>query len=75
MRISSKILSFDISTRRKRRIAMSFIIEFLEMIYRAEYDYMERLPINLHGSKSYSIADNSIIIFDAINILWSVYNE
>ena len=75
MRISSKILSFDISTRRKRRIAMSFIIDLLEMIYRAEYDYMERIPVNLHGGKSYAIADGAIVIFDAITILLSVYNE
>jgi hypothetical protein len=54
---------------------MSFIIKLLEMIYYAEYDYMERLPVNLHGSKSYAIADGSIIIIDAIDILWSVYNE
>jgi hypothetical protein len=75
MKISSAILSFDISTRRKRRIAISFIIELLEMIYHAEHDYKEQLPIKLHGSKSYTIAEDAIVIFDAINILWSVYNE
>ena len=75
MKISSQVLSFDVSTRRKRRLAMSFILELLELIYHAELEYMNNLPINLHGSKSYAIADDAIVILDAINILWSVYNE
>jgi hypothetical protein len=75
MIINSKILPFDLSTRRKRRVAMSFAIELLEMIYRAEDNYKENLPLHLHGSKSYAVADGAIVIIDAVNILWSVYNE
>ena len=75
MRISSRIFSIDLSSRRKRRLAMSFVIDLLEKIYHAEHEYLESVPRNLCGSKSYAIADDSIIIFDAINILWSVYNE
>jgi len=75
MRISSQVLNFDLSTRRKRRLAMSFIIKLLEMIYYAERNYMKKLPANMHGLKSYAVADDAIIIIDAIDILWSVYND
>jgi len=64
----------DISTRSKRRQAVSLIISELSLIRNAEEAYMERIPINLQGSDAYAAADESIeLLDDAILTLMDAY--
>jgi len=73
-RFKSIIDSLDVSTRRKRRKSVVLVVEMLEKIRFAEEGYMERMPLNLHGSQSYADADYSVdCIIDAIVALWDAY--
>ena len=66
--------SIDVSTRRKRRKAMTLVIELLEKIRHAEEQYMERMPINLQSGGAYTAADESVdAIIEAIIGLLNAY--
>jgi 2',3'-cyclic-nucleotide 2'-phosphodiesterase (5'-nucleotidase family) len=70
----SPFSAIDISTRPKRRRAVSHIITLLSRIRQAESDYLERIPQNLTGSDAYVAADESIdIVTDAIAYLMDAY--
>jgi len=59
--VSTKLLveSIDVSTRRKRRVAISLAIDILEKVRSAEDAYLSNQPINFHESDSYAIAENA----------------
>jgi len=64
----------DISTRPKRRRAVSFIITELSEIRKEEEAYMERIPINLQEGDAYAAADYSVeLLTDAISTLMDAY--
>jgi len=66
--------SVDISTRPKRRRAVSFIITELSKICKEEETYMERIPINLQEGDAYAAADYSVEqLTDAITTLMDAY--
>jgi len=66
--------SIDVSTRRKRRKAVVFVIELLEKIRHAEERYMERIPLNLQSGNAYFEADYCVdAIIDAIIGLLNAY--
>lgn len=72
--IKPAVASVDVSTRGKRRKAVSLVIDILEKIRVAEEAYMERIPLNLRESEAYDAADYSIdIIIDAIVSLSDAY--
>ncbi len=64
----------DISTRPKRRRAVTLIITLLSRIHQAEWDYMERIPQNLTASEAYAAAELSTdLVIEAINYLADAY--
>ena len=64
----------DISTRPKRRRAVSLIIDELSQIRNEENAYMERIPINLQESDAYADADYSVEqLNEAIDTLMDAY--
>jgi len=64
----------DISTRQKRRRAISNIIKMISRIHNAEFEYMERIPENLQGGDAYSAAEESLdMLNDAIDALSDAY--
>jgi hypothetical protein len=64
----------DISSRPKRRRAVSFIISELERIRSAEETYMKRIPENMHGGDAYAAADDSVdSLADAVSSLLDAY--
>ena len=64
----------DISTRPKRRRAVSMIVNALGQIHLEEDAYQNRIPFNLQGSKAYAAADDSIsYLIDAICSLSDAY--
>ena len=66
--------SVDISSRPKRRRAVSLIITLLSRIRQAESDYMERIPQNMVDSDAHAAADDSIdLLTDAIVYLMDAY--
>jgi len=66
--------NLDISTRSKRRQAISLIVDAASRIHRAEYEYLERIPQNLHGGNAYAAADESVdMLAEAITILSDAY--
>jgi hypothetical protein len=66
--------ALDISTRPKRRRAVSLIITLLSRIRQAESDYLERIPPNLTGGDAHAAADDSIdLVTDAIVNLMDAY--
>lgn len=52
--------SVDVSTRRKRRGAVSLAIDLLEKIRFAEQKYLDRIPLNFHGSTAYVAAEDTV---------------
>lgn len=75
MKASSFIDSIDISTRSKRKAALSIVLKILEKIRFAEEAYLERIPLNLQGSAAYAVTDEAIdILLDSIITLMSVYD-
>ena len=54
------LASVDVSTRRKRRAAVSLAIDLLERIRIAEQKYLDRIPLNLHGSVAYAAAEDTV---------------
>ena len=64
----------DISTRPKRRRAISFIITELSHIRNAEESYLERIPMNLKDGDAYAASDYSVdLLTDAIISLMDAY--
>jgi len=48
--------STDLSTRRKRKAATSLAFDLLRKIRCAEKEYLDRIPLHLHGSDAYTVA-------------------
>jgi hypothetical protein len=64
----------DISTRPKRRRAVSLIITQLSHIRQAESDYMERIPMNMVDGDAHAAAEDSVdLVTDAILNLMDAY--
>ena len=60
--------TLDISTRPKRRRAVSLIIKELGLIHLEEFAYLERIPENMQGGDAYAAADYSLdMLVEAIN--------
>ena len=72
--VKSWVDSLDVSTRGKRRKAVSIVISMLEKIHGAEFDYMERVPMNLQAGDAYAAADYCVdILADSIVLLLDAY--
>jgi hypothetical protein len=66
--------ALDISTRPKRRRAVSFIIKELGRIHHEEDSYMERMPLNLRDGDAYAAADYSLdMLIEAMSFLEDAY--
>lgn len=66
--------AMDISTRPKRRRAVSLIISELSRIRNAESEYMERIPVNMKNGDAYAATDDSVdLLTDAIIYLMDAY--
>jgi len=66
--------TIDISTRPKRRRAVSLIVNALSQIHYEEDAYQSRIPLNLQGGGAYNAADDSIsYLVDAICTLSEAY--
>jgi hypothetical protein len=71
---ASVFSTVDISTRPKRRRAVSLIITELSRIRSAEEAYMERIPFNMCDGDAHAAADNSIdLLTDAVLSLMEAY--
>jgi hypothetical protein len=72
-----EIEALDISTRPKRRRAVTIIIRALGQIYMEEFNYMNRIPTNLHGADAYSAADDTLDYLDeamcTLNYAYDIY--
>jgi len=65
----------DVSTRRKRRAALSQAITLLEKIHSAEEAYLDHVPFNFRDSDAYEATEEIVdILGDAISTLLSVYD-
>jgi len=75
MRANNLIFNtIDISTRPKRRRAVSLIIDVLMRIRNAEIAYMERIPENFQLCDAYAAADESIdTLTYALDLLSDAY--
>jgi hypothetical protein len=75
MQISMNIPgAIDISTRPKRRKALSLLISELSRIRGEEEAYMLRIPINLQSGAAYAAADECVdILTGAIIALGDAY--
>jgi len=72
--MKSVIASIDVSTRGKRRKAMSGIIDLLKVIREAEENHMAKMPVNLQSGDAYALADESIdAIIEAVSYLEDAY--
>jgi hypothetical protein len=66
--------SFDLSTRRKRRGTMAFIISLLTRIKASEERFISKVPENFKENDTVFSADLSIdCILEAIDILMEAY--
>ena len=73
--LKSAFQAVDLSSRSKRRKAVTLVVDLLERIRMAEVAYMERIPENLHGSDAYDNADCAIGLLDeAIDSVNAVYD-
>jgi hypothetical protein len=62
--------TLDISTRPKRRKAVSSIVFNLSRIRDEELAYMERIPLNFQEGEAYAAADSAVeLLSDAIGLL------
>lgn len=67
--------SIDVTSRRKRKAAVSIALHILEEVRIAEEAYLERVPLNLQGGDAYAITEEVIdILTDSIITLMSVYD-
>ena len=74
MKACSFVESCDVSTRGKRRAALSHAIGLLEKIRKAEEVHIDRVPQNLQGSDAFAAAEDSLaIVSDAICFLEDAY--
>lgn len=68
------IYSVDVSTRGKRKKAMSLVIRLLEKICYGEERFQFNIPLNLQSGPAYEAAEISIdIMIDAISVLRDAY--
>jgi len=75
MKNTSRPGFFDVSTRRKRRQALAFILFNLDEIRIAEQTYFKRIPVNFQSGDVYEATENAIdSLVEAIDILSSVYD-
>ena len=66
--------SLDLSSRHKRRETTKLAVKLVGMIHLAEYNYMERIPVNLKESDAYYAAEETIdYLLDAINALENAF--
>jgi hypothetical protein len=71
----SVIDSIDISTRPKRRKAVSMIIPFVSNIYQQEFEYLGRIPQNMRSGGAYAAADYSLdMLGEAMSFLIAAYD-
>jgi hypothetical protein len=64
----------DLSTRAKRRRALTLLLKELDLIRDAEEQYMLRIPENLRESDAYGAADYSVdLLTEAIITLGDAY--
>jgi hypothetical protein len=54
------LASIDLSTRHKRKVAISLVIDLITKIRFAEQDYLARMPPHLYGSAAYIAAEDTI---------------
>jgi hypothetical protein len=67
--------NIDISTRPKRRKAVSLIIRWISSIYMQEFEYLGRIPGNFHSGNAYAAADYSLDMLDeAMTFLIAAYD-
>jgi hypothetical protein len=68
------IYSIDLSTRAKRRKAVSLVLVLLGRIHSAEWDNLGRFPHNLRYGRGFAKADYSLdIVADVIAELGDAY--
>ena len=66
--------SFDVSTRGRRRKAVSLIVDLLDKIQTAEQDYIHRIPYNLQTGDAYELSEFSVgMLTEAMNSLIDAY--
>ncbi len=69
------INSIDLSTRKKRREAAELAVDFIELIYRREATYQQRIPLNLQGGDAYAAAEETMdTLHAAMDDLLSAYD-
>jgi hypothetical protein len=69
------LMSVDLSSRGKRRKAITLVIGLLMEIRAGEQTLMLQMPLNLQGSVVFETAEYAIDIIDeAIDIISSVYD-
>jgi hypothetical protein len=74
MNTTDVLNSFDLSTRHKRRTAVSFVLKLLDKICVAEELNISRIPENFHRFDTYAASANSIdTIRDAVAYLNDAY--
>jgi len=63
-----------LGTRQKRRKAVNRILEQLEKIIDAETQYLENIPLNLHNSRNYETAEQTVsALEEVIDLLSEAY--
>ena len=74
MKKSAFLASVNLSTRRKRRAATDLAFYLLQRICYAEKEYLDRMPLHLHGSDVYNAADYTVnILTDALYTLCDAF--
>lgn len=56
--------AIDLSTRRKRREATSFVVDIIFRIFREEENYMNRIPENLQSGDAFVAAEDTLASLD-----------
>ena len=73
--LKSSLAALDLSSRKKRRNAISLTAALLVRVRDEEEAYMNRIPDNLQGSDAYSDSECFISLLDeAIDLVASVYD-
>ena len=73
-RIKAIFDSIDVSTRGKRRKAVSLIVDLLDNIQKAEQMYLDRFPHNLQAGDAYELSEFSVeLVTEAIGSLIDAY--
>ena len=74
--IKESLALADLSSRGKRRKAITLVIGLLERIRAEEQCFIVKMPLNLQGSDAYETAEYSIDMLDeAIDVVSSVYDD